>query len=78
MFSSLDRVDIELSPDADGRAQYVQTDHRSSDEIELTRELSAAFALVRILNPKRMVEAGGRNQLSFTRAKITHRNFFAR
>ena len=32
MFSSLDRVDIVLEPDADGRQQYVQTDHRTAAE----------------------------------------------
>lgn len=56
MFSSLDRVDIVLKPGADGRKQFVQTDHRRATEIEQERELSALFALVRVLNPKRMVD----------------------
>lgn len=57
MFSSLDRVDIVLEPDADGRQQFVQTDHRSATEIEQEPELSALFALVRVLNAKRMAES---------------------
>jgi hypothetical protein len=63
MFSSLDRVDIELKPGPDGRQQYVQTDHRTAAEIEEEPELSILFALVRILNPKRMAEAGSAEPL---------------
>ena len=58
MFSSLDRVDIVLKPEPDGRQRFVQTDHRTAAEIEQQLELSALLALVRILNPKRMAEAG--------------------
>lgn len=43
---------------ASGRPQYVQTDHRTPEEIEQEPELSVLFALVRVLNPKRMGEAG--------------------
>jgi hypothetical protein len=57
MFSSLDRIDIVLKEKA-GRKQYVQTDHRTAEEIEQEPELSVLFALVRILNPKRMAEEG--------------------
>jgi hypothetical protein len=58
MFSSLDRIDIALKPTADGRQQYVQTDHRNLAEIEKEPELSVLFALIRVLNPKRMAKAG--------------------
>jgi hypothetical protein len=58
VFSSLDRVDIVLKPGPDGRPRYVQTDHRTAAEIEGEPELSVLFALVRILNPRRMAEAG--------------------
>lgn len=58
MFSSLDRVDIVLKPGPDGRQRYVQTDHRTAAEIEQEPDLSVLFALVRILHPKRMAEAG--------------------
>jgi hypothetical protein len=34
VFSSLDRADIVLKPGADGRQQYVQTDHRTAEEVE--------------------------------------------
>jgi hypothetical protein len=58
MYSSLDRADIVVGG-KDGRKQYVQTDHRSAAEIEAEPELSVVFALVRVLNPKRMREDGG-------------------
>jgi hypothetical protein len=58
VFSSLDRVDIVLEPEADGRQRFVQTDHRAAGEIEREPALSTLFALVRILNPKRMAEEG--------------------
>lgn len=57
MYSSLDRVDIVLEPGADGRRQFVQTDHRTPEEIEREPELSTLFALVRVLNPMRMAGA---------------------
>lgn len=55
MFSSLNRVDI-VANDKDGRRLLVQTDHRTAAEIAEEPELSVAFALVRVLNPKRMTE----------------------
>ncbi len=58
MYSSLDRVDIVLKPGPDGRQPFVQTDHRTNSEIERERDLSIVFALIRILNPKRMREEG--------------------
>ena len=57
MFSSLDRIDIVLRG-KDGRDEYVQTDHRAAEEIEEERELSAVFALTRVLNAKRNVAEG--------------------
>lgn len=59
MFSSLDSADIELKADAQGRRQFVQTDHRTAEEIEEEPALSTLFALIRILNPKR---AAGENE----------------
>lgn len=53
MFASLDRVDI-VTRGTDGRMQYVQTDHRTTEEVEREPELSILFALVRVLTPKRM------------------------
>jgi hypothetical protein len=58
VFTSLDRADIVLKPGADGRRQFVQTDHRTAAEIEQERELSTLVALIRVLNPKRMREPG--------------------
>lgn len=58
MFASLDRADMVLETGPDGRQRFVQTDHRTVEEIEREPELSALMALVRILNPKRMAEPG--------------------
>src|SRR3954471_22529324 len=63
MFSSLDRADIVLKPGADGRQQYVQTDHRTPEEVEQEPELSVLFAVVRILNPKRAAALEGQGAL---------------
>src|SRR5437879_1072282 len=51
MFSSLDRIDIITT------GAYVQTDHRTADEIEREPELSVLFAIVRVLNPTRVEPA---------------------
>ncbi len=58
MYSSLDRIDIVLKPGADGRKQFVQTDHRTKEEILAEPELSAMFALIRMMMPRRMAEEG--------------------
>ena len=58
MFSSLDRADISLAPTQAGNPQFVQTDHRSPEEISQNSELSAVMALIRTVNPKRMAEDG--------------------
>lgn len=55
MYSSLDRIDI-VTQTPDGEEQYIQTDHRSVEEIEADRELSVVFAIIRVLNPKRGVK----------------------
>ncbi len=52
MFSSLDRVDI-IYTDLEGRAHWLQSDHRSPEAIESEAELSLLFALIRVLNPQR-------------------------
>jgi hypothetical protein len=57
MYSSLDRVDV-VTTEPDGQGRYFQTDHREADEIEANPDLSVLFALVRVLNAKRMVEPG--------------------
>jgi len=43
MFSSLDSIDIVLKPGTDGRQRYVQTDHRTAEEIEEEPELSVTI-----------------------------------
>lgn len=58
MFSSLDRADIAMESPVDGRVEFVQTDHRSANELEQDRELATLFLLIRILQPKRMVKPG--------------------
>jgi hypothetical protein len=59
MYSSLDRIDIVLGKDGQDQ-EYVQTDHRTTEEIEAEPELSVLFALVRILNPQRMARENSR------------------
>lgn len=59
MFSSLDRMDMELATNYVGLRHFIQTDHRTREEIEENPELSALFALIRILNPQRLTEEGG-------------------
>lgn len=52
MYSSLERVDVTL--DGGGGTQvYVQTDHRETDEIAATPELSVLFAIARVTNARR-------------------------
>jgi hypothetical protein len=55
MYSSLDRIDIVASDDPD-KPLFVQTDHRTADEIEDERELSTIFALTKVMAPLRMNE----------------------
>jgi hypothetical protein len=59
MYSSLDRVDIIVEGDTGPCA--VQTDHRPTDEIEATPEISTLFALVRVLNARRIATDDGRD-----------------
>lgn len=69
MFSSLDRADIQLEAGPDGQQRFVQTDHRRAAEIEQEPELSIIFALVRIMNPKRIAEAGSPEPIVFYSAQ---------
>ncbi|HYF61430.1 MAG TPA: hypothetical protein VD886_01365 [Herpetosiphonaceae bacterium] len=62
MYASLDRVDI-MSEGEGGRPWYIQTDHRAADEIEQTAELSTVFALLRILNARRLADSRGEDPL---------------
>ena len=55
MFSTLDKIDAVVNKPL----RYVQTDHRTAEEIEATPELSTLFALARILNPQAHGEAQG-------------------
>lgn len=50
MYCSLDKID--LAAVADERPVAVQTDHRSSDEIEAEPELSALLAMARVVNAR--------------------------
>lgn len=56
MFSSLDRIDIVTQNEETGRRNFLQTDHRSAEEIQHTRELSILFALARMLNARQAIE----------------------
>jgi hypothetical protein len=55
MYSSLDKIDIPTQS-KNGAIIFHQTDHRSKKEIEEDRDMSIIFALVRVLNPKRMAK----------------------
>jgi hypothetical protein len=78
VFSSLDRADIVLKPGPDGRQQYVQTDHRTAEEIEQEPDLSTLFAIIRILNPKRMAEDGSPEPLVIYSAQEPPPDFLRR
>lgn len=58
MYASLDRIDI-ISTGEDGQPWYIQTDHRSAEEIAQTAELSTVFAVLRLLNARRLAESQG-------------------
>lgn len=55
MYSSLDKIDAVVK----APLRYVQTDHRTSDEIAATPEVTTLFALTRILNPRAYGESQG-------------------
>jgi hypothetical protein len=59
MYSSLDRVDIELK----GDNGYIQTDHRTSSELEQDKAISIVFAIIRVLNPMRMGRQAGKKAI---------------
>jgi hypothetical protein len=56
VFCSLDRVDIVAQ--RDGVRVFMQTDHRTEEEMQATLPLSVLFALVRMLLPRRLVDEG--------------------
>ncbi|MBA3499883.1 MAG: hypothetical protein M4D80_19045 [Myxococcota bacterium] len=51
MYCSIDKIDL-LSPTGIGKPVAVQTDHRSREQIEAEPELSALFAMARVLNAR--------------------------
>jgi hypothetical protein len=51
MHASLDRVDGS-GQEPDGRMKYIQTDHRTPDEIARDRHVSVIFAIVRLRNAR--------------------------
>ena len=54
MYCSLDKID--LSATIEGRQVAIQTDHRSTAEIEAEPELSALFAMARVINARSHLE----------------------
>jgi hypothetical protein len=50
VYCSIDKID--LAARVDGRPVAIQTDHRSREEIEAEPELSALFAMARVLNAR--------------------------
>jgi hypothetical protein len=65
VFSSLDRFDIVLKPGPDGRQQVLQTDDRTAAEVEREPELSTLFAVIRVLQAKRMATRGSPEPVVF-------------
>ena len=47
-----------MAAEQDGRKVYIQTDHRSPEEMDETPEVSVLFALIRTLLPHRMTDPG--------------------
>ena len=54
MYTSLHKVDIVAKDPSGQRSLFVQTDHRSAEEVASELETSVIFALARILLPRRM------------------------
>lgn len=57
MYCSIDKID--LAARVEGRPVAVQTDHRPRSEIEAEPELSALFAMARVLNARAHLEDSG-------------------
>ena len=57
MYCSLDKIDV--CAEIDGRPVALQTDHRPCGEIEAEPELSALYAMARVLNARGHVAPGG-------------------
>ena len=53
MYCSIDKIDLlSPTPGMGGKSIAIQTDHRSGEEIEAEPELSALFAMARVLNAR--------------------------
>jgi hypothetical protein len=57
MYCSVDKID--LAAEIDGKPIALQTDHRKRDEIEAEPELSALFAMARIVNARAQLADDG-------------------
>ncbi|HEY1547120.1 MAG TPA: hypothetical protein VGG28_04845 [Kofleriaceae bacterium] len=57
MYCSIDKID--LAAEIDGKPIALQTDHRTRDEIEAEPELSALFAMARIVNARAQLADDG-------------------
>ncbi|HVV87714.1 MAG TPA: hypothetical protein VHE35_31960 [Kofleriaceae bacterium] len=55
MYSSLDKIDLVV----DSPLRYVQTDHRSAEELAANPDLATLFALTRILKPQQHARSTG-------------------
>ncbi|MFO0551634.1 MAG: hypothetical protein U0271_24825 [Polyangiaceae bacterium] len=65
MFLSLDRVDVQAEL-PDGRRLWVQTDHRTAEEIAATEALSTIAALIRCLNARRHAPSGVETVIAYS------------
>ena len=57
MYCSIDKID--LAAEVNGKPIALQTDHRKRDEIEATPELSALFAMARVVNARAQLADDG-------------------
>ncbi|HEX4449677.1 MAG TPA: hypothetical protein VH143_02350 [Kofleriaceae bacterium] len=57
MYCSIDKID--LAAEVDGKPIALQTDHRNRDDIEAEPELSALFAMARIVNARAQLADDG-------------------
>jgi hypothetical protein len=55
VYATLDKIDI-VAKAPDGLKRYIQTDHRTAQDVEATLDLSIAFALSRVLIARRLAK----------------------
>src|SRR5262249_41318646 len=70
MYCSIDKID--LAAEVDGKPIALQTDHRKRDEIEAQPELSALFAMARIVNARAQLADDGHPKAAVHYVVVEH------